>query len=106
MTDTNSFTIERHFDTTPEDLWQAWTEPDEATHWWHPRDVHTSRETVHIDARVGGRYSYTMVHDVTGENYPTAGVYREVDRPNRLVFTWGAEDDDPEDCPPSTPTAQ
>lgn len=40
-----------------------------------------------------------MVHDETGETYPTAGVYRKVDRPNRLAFTWGADGDDPDSCP-------
>lgn len=99
MTDTSSFTIERRFDATPEELWDAWTNPDEAAHWWHPRGVHTPRDTVQIDARVGGRYSYTMVHDETGETYPTAGVYRKVDPPNRLAFTWGADGDDPDSCP-------
>lgn len=73
--------------------------PRLAAAWWHPHGVHTPRETVQIDARVGGRYSYTMVHDETGKTYPTAGVYREVDPPRRLVFTWGAEDDNPDVCP-------
>ena len=99
MTDTASFTIERRFDATPEELWDAWTNPDEATHWWHPRGVHTPRDSVTIDARVGGGYSYTMIHDETGERFPTAGVYREVERPTRLAFTWGDAGDQPQACP-------
>ena len=94
-----SFTIERRFDACPEELWDAWTDPDEVIHWWHPRDAHVQRETVHIDARVGGRFSYTMVHDRTGDSYPIAGIYRQIDRPERLVFTWGRADRPPETCP-------
>lgn len=98
------FTLVRDFDATPQDLWRAWTDPDEAAAWWHPSGVHTPRETVAIDARVGGRYAYTMVNDETGEQYPTGGVYREVVEPERLVFTWGYPDADPDDAPLITVT--
>ncbi|MCC2307552.1 SRPBCC family protein [Cellulomonas chengniuliangii] len=101
---TQGFTIVRDFDATPQDLWQAWTDPDEAAAWWHPRGVHTPRETVSIDARVGGRYAYTMVDDETGERYPTGGVYREVEEPQRLAFTWGRPEADPDDAPLITVT--
>ncbi|WP_066586154.1 SRPBCC family protein [Cellulomonas timonensis] len=100
------FTLVRDFDATPQDLWRAWTDPDEAAVWWHPSGVHTPRETVAIDARVGGRYAYTMVNDATGEQYPTGGVYREVVEPERLVFTWGLPDGDPDDAPLITVTLE
>ena len=86
------FTIERRFDASPEDLWDAWTNPDEVVHWWHPRGAHVDRETVFIDARVGGRFSYTMVNDQTGDRYPMLGTYRQIERPERLEFTWGPAD--------------
>jgi uncharacterized protein YndB with AHSA1/START domain len=35
------FTIERTFAAGVEEVWKAWTDPDEAQHWWHPRGVHT-----------------------------------------------------------------
>lgn len=101
---TQGFTLVRDFDATPQDLWRAWTDPDEAAVWWHPSGLHTPRETVAIDARVGGRYTYTMVDDATGEQYPTGGVYREVVEPDRLAFTWGAPDADPDDAPLITVT--
>ena len=37
------FTLVRDFDATPEDLWSAWTDPDEMAEWWHPRGVSTPR---------------------------------------------------------------
>jgi len=105
MIDTSKgFTIVREFDAAPQELWRAWTDPDEAAAWWHPAGLHTPRDTVAIDARVGGRYAYTMVNDATGERYPTGGEYREVVENERLVFTWGNPDDDPESAPLITVT--
>lgn len=81
------FTIVRDFDGTPADLWRAWTDPDIAARWWHPQEVVTPRESVQIDARVGGRYRYTMVHAEHG-SFPIVGEYLQVEEPHRLIFTW------------------
>lgn len=105
MIDTTvGFTLIKEFDATPEELWRYWTDPVEAATWLHPRGVSTPRETVRIDARVGGSYEYVMVNDDTGEHYPTAGEYREVVPHERMVFTWGRPEDDPDDCPIITVT--
>lgn len=98
------FTLVRDFDATPEEIWSAWTAPDEVAQWWHPRGLSTPRDSVAIDARVGGRYAYTMVDDVTGAAYPTGGVYLELQPFERLVFTWGEPDADPADAPVVTVT--
>jgi uncharacterized protein YndB with AHSA1/START domain len=91
---TKGFTLVREFSATPQELWNAWTDPDEAAQWWHPRGVTTPRESVDIDATVGGTYRYTMVNDATGDEYPTGGIYHELVENERLVFTWGNPDDD------------
>lgn len=106
MIDTSKgFTLVRFFDATPAEIWSAWTDPDEAAQWWHPHGLTTPRETVHIDARVGGRYAYTMV-TAEGEKFPTGGEYREVVPFERLVFTWGNPEDDPDDSPVVTVTLE
>ncbi len=56
-----SFTITRIFDAPRAEIWRAWTDPDEAATWWHPRGVETPRDSVEIDARPGGTYRYTMI---------------------------------------------
>jgi uncharacterized protein YndB with AHSA1/START domain len=103
---TKGFTLEREYDATPEQIWRAWTEADEVAEWWHPAGLRTPRESVSIDAHVGGRYAYTMVDDVSGAEYPTAGAYRELVPNERLVFTWGEPDADPDDLPVVTVTIE
>ncbi|RXZ71737.1 SRPBCC family protein [Agromyces albus] len=102
-TSEKQFTITRVFDAPREAIWRAWTDPDEAATWWHPRGVTTPRESVEIDVRPGGRYRYTMIAP-DGTEYPTAGVYREVVEPERLVFTWGSPDDADDAAPLITVT--
>ncbi|MET4781030.1 SRPBCC domain-containing protein [Glaciihabitans sp. UYNi722] len=98
------FTLVRELDATPAELWQAWTDPDEVAIWWHPAGARTPRESVSIDARVGGQYVYTMVDETSGNEVVTGGVYRELVENERLVFTWGYPDGDPEDTPIVTVT--
>ena len=40
-----------------------------------------------------------MVNPADGQEYPTAGVYREVTPPERLVYTWGSPGDDDDVVP-------
>ncbi|WP_145941505.1 SRPBCC family protein [Corynebacterium glyciniphilum] len=91
------FTITRTFDAPRELVWRAWTDPHELAAWFGPFGVTT--DSVTVDLRVGGRYSYTMVNDTTGEEYPTGGEYLQITPVERLVFTWG-EPDAPVDSSP------
>lgn len=97
-TSQKQFTITRVFDAPRDLVWRAWTDPEEAIFWWHPRGVNLPRESVEIDARPGGRYRYTMIAP-DGTEYPTTGVYREITPPERLVFTWGSQGDPDESAP-------
>jgi uncharacterized protein YndB with AHSA1/START domain len=40
-----------------------------------------------LEAKVGGRYEVAM-HLLNGQVIPVSGVFKTIDRPNRLVFTW------------------
>jgi uncharacterized protein YndB with AHSA1/START domain len=97
-TQQKQFTIVRVFDAPRSVIWRAWTDPDEAANWWHPREVVTPRDSVRIDARVGGRYEYRMIAPDATE-YPTGGEYLEVQEPERLKFTWSDPGDPVEDAP-------
>jgi len=93
------FTITRVFDAPRDLVWQAWTTEADAAEWWHPRGIEIKPGSVSVDARVGGRYAYTMVNPADGQEYPTTGVYREVTPPERLVYTWGSPGDPDDEAP-------
>ena len=53
--------ITRIFDAPREQVFRAWTDPDEVAAWYGPEQMDTPRERISIDLRVGGRYELTMV---------------------------------------------
>jgi uncharacterized protein YndB with AHSA1/START domain len=86
------FTMTRLLDAPRAQVWRAWTDPNEAPYWLHPRNLTTPRDRVEFDVRPGGAYRYTMI-SADGTEYLTVGTYREVAPLDRLVFTWGSADD-------------
>ncbi len=88
MVDTRDFTITRLFDAPRDIVFRAWTDPWHLSQWFGPQGCTTPRDTVSVDVRPGGQWRATMVRDDNGQEYATGGVYREVDEPARLVFTW------------------
>jgi uncharacterized protein YndB with AHSA1/START domain len=59
--DAQDVVITHVFDTPIEDVFRAWTDPEELAAWYGPAGMQTPREKIHIDLRVGGRYEVTMV---------------------------------------------
>jgi uncharacterized protein YndB with AHSA1/START domain len=53
--------ITRIFEASREQVFKAWTDPDEVAAWYGPEQMETPRERIHIDLRIGGRYELTMV---------------------------------------------
>jgi uncharacterized protein YndB with AHSA1/START domain len=78
--------LRRTFAATPEEVFDAWTNPEVLIRWWAAQPTWTS-PGCEVDLRVGGRYTLRM-RDDDGKTYAVGGVYREVDRPHRLVYTW------------------
>lgn len=78
--------IERRYDAAPEAVFQAWTDPQALSKWFGPEETQAVLE-VDVDLRVGGRYRIAFVTS-DGERHDVSGVYREVDFPRRLSFTW------------------
>jgi uncharacterized protein YndB with AHSA1/START domain len=101
MTDTPStaqpFTIHQTIQAPPARVFRAWTDPEQISHWFVPVDGWTAPiDLISVDARPGGSWRVSMVDD-SGEAFPAVFHYREVDEPNRLVYTTGAPDQDPND---------
>lgn len=74
-----------------ERLFQAWTNPEELAAWWRMDEPGWAFSDATIDLRVGGRYRLGMTSP-DGKTHVAVGVYREVQRPTRLAFTWDWED--------------
>jgi uncharacterized protein YndB with AHSA1/START domain len=81
-----AFRIERTFEASTEDVFDAWTSPEVLTRWWAAAPTWSS-PGCDVDLRVGGRYVLRM-RDDEGEEHVVGGEYREVLRPQRLVYTW------------------
>jgi len=78
----------RIFNAPRELVWQAWVEPQHVAQWWGPIGF---TNTIHeMEVRPGGVWRLTM-HGPDGVDYPNYILFREVVRPERLVYTHGAE---------------
>lgn len=78
--------IERTFDAPRELVWEAWTNPEHVAQWWGPDGFTTTIKK--MDFRVGGVWKLTM-HGPDGKDYPSSSVFREIVKPERIVFSHG-----------------
>jgi uncharacterized protein YndB with AHSA1/START domain len=78
--------ITRRFEATPERLFDAWTDPRLA-HAWLFTTPGSERHSTEIDLRVGGAWKIVDRRD--GADYTALGEYLEIERPRRLVFSFG-----------------
>lgn len=66
-------------------VFDAWTRAEEIKR-WHAANTSAVLEAS-ADLRVGGAWAVLM-HNQLGEDHWVRGVYREIDPPRRLVYTW------------------
>ena len=78
--------ITRIFDAPREQVFRAWTNPDEVAAWYGPEHFDTPRERIHIDLRVGGRYELTMVPRGGGADFAVGYEIIEVVEPELIVL--------------------
>ena len=83
--------IERTFDAPAEDVFDAWTSPEVIRRWFIPAQG-WQEPSAEVDLRVGGTVRVVM-RDPSGAPVEASGEYTEIDRPNRLAFTWTFDDD-------------
>jgi uncharacterized protein YndB with AHSA1/START domain len=72
-------------------VWDAWTKPEMMMKWSCP--VPGGLKGVDCDLRVGGAFELRMEVE-EGVKHTAFGVYREVDEPGRLVYTWDWREED------------
>jgi uncharacterized protein YndB with AHSA1/START domain len=88
---THSLRVSRIIRADPDTLFRAWTDPRQLMHWWRQEGDGWTFAGAAIDLRVGGSYRLGMT-DPDGKTHVAVGVYRDVQRPVRLVFTWDWEE--------------
>jgi uncharacterized protein YndB with AHSA1/START domain len=78
--------VRRTIAASAEDLFDAWLDPEALAQWMRPGTIIST--VARIEPRVGGGYEIVM----QGQSGPIIhkGVYRTIDRPKRLVFTWSS----------------
>lgn len=81
-----SLIITRLFDAPRERVFDAWIDPKQISKWIGPRTVRPEARV--LEPKVGGRYQIHMRREDGADGPIVGGVYREIKRPERLVFTW------------------
>ena len=78
----------------PRDLvFDVWTNPKHVTRWWGPSGFTTT--VLEMTVRVGG-ITRLIMHGPNGVDYPNRIIYKEVVKPERLVYMHGSDiDNDP-----------
>jgi uncharacterized protein YndB with AHSA1/START domain len=83
--------IERTFDASAEEVFDAWTSPEVMRRWLHcGPDWDTP--TAEVDLRVGGKVRVVM-RMPDGTEAGMGGEYTVIDRPRLLAMTWTFDDD-------------
>ena len=83
MTDAFSLTVKREIAASAEELFDAWLDAESLGTWMRPSGIRETR--AETDPREGGAFRIVMVRE---EDLLHSGTYLEIDRPNRLRFTW------------------
>jgi uncharacterized protein YndB with AHSA1/START domain len=83
--DRPAVTMKRRFDAPRRLVFEAMTRPEHVKRWY---GLHgTTVPVCEIDLRPGGAYRIVN-RDPQGNEYGFKGVYREIDPPARVVYTW------------------
>jgi uncharacterized protein YndB with AHSA1/START domain len=82
--------LERLIPAPPEKIFALWTEPELMAKWWGPDGYELARQE--LDVRAGGRWR-TSMRSPEGKLVTMSGIYRSIEAPRRLVFSWAWEDE-------------
>jgi uncharacterized protein YndB with AHSA1/START domain len=81
----NTVRIVRTFDAAPGRVFDAWTDAAQFKAWMCPPGA--GLDHCELDPRAGGAW-FVRGYGPDGSRFEKGGVYLEVRRPERLVFTW------------------
>ena len=84
MQPTIDLTIIKEIKASREQVWQAWTNPDQLKNWWGPAGFTTTYFA--LDLRVGGKYLYCIKSPDGNETWSTGSVL-EIVEGKKFVIT-------------------
>lgn len=87
--------IERTFNASAGEVFDAWTNEAVLRRWFHGQPEWET-PIAEVDLRVGGRVRIVMRDPQAGEDHGAGGEYTVVNAPHRLAFTWRWDDQDSE----------
>ena len=76
--------ITRYFDAPRALVFEAWTKAEHVARWWDPSGLPLA--VCEIDLRTKGAFRWVNRSPDGGEGYSFAGIYREIEPPEKLVF--------------------
>jgi uncharacterized protein YndB with AHSA1/START domain len=85
--DEDGLAISRTFDAPREAVWEEWTQPEAFADWYGGPEAEIPLDTVTMDVQEGGAWGLTMLFGPGRREIRWEGTYREVVKPERLVFT-------------------
>lgn len=96
MKDHPKIKVTKTFGAPAEKIFDAWIDPEMIGQWMFGPELR-EEEVVRLetDPEEGGTFSFVVRRD--GEELNHLGRYLELDRPRRLVFTWGIESESEEE---------
>jgi uncharacterized protein YndB with AHSA1/START domain len=83
----HGMSVTRVFDAPRERVWREWTQPEAFADWFGGAESEVPLESVSMDVRPGGEWRATMFAGPDRREIRWKGEFREVDEPERLVFT-------------------
>jgi uncharacterized protein YndB with AHSA1/START domain len=86
VSDDYTLTVRREIAAPADVLFDAWLDAESLGAWLKPGGIRETR--AETDPREGGEFRIVMVRDESELLH--SGMYREIDRPHRLVFTWSS----------------
>jgi uncharacterized protein YndB with AHSA1/START domain len=78
--------ITRIFEAPREQVFKAWTDPEQVAAWYGPEHMEAPRERIHIDLRAGGRWELTMVRRGGGGEFSIGYDIVELVEPELIVL--------------------
>jgi uncharacterized protein YndB with AHSA1/START domain len=86
--------IRRVFDAPRERVWREWTDPASFADWYGGPQCDVPLSSVSMDVRPGGAWKLTMYAPPNRRRIDWKGEYRDVEPPERLVFTVSDQPDE------------